>query len=134
MDLPIEKNKKKRGIKNKYREWISGYAFISLWVIGLVAFTLFPLSQAFWYSLNEASFYGNTIKTTFQWFSNFTYAFFEDAIFPTIVANYLMEIVVEVPFSICASLIIGLCEKLAKITCSSSLDCFFNALEISGLQ
>ena len=108
MDLPIKNKKHKKQLSNKHREWLSGYAFISLWLIGLLAFTLFPLGQAFWYSLNEASFYGNTIKTTFQWFDNFRYAFFEDTIFPTVVANYLMEIVVEVPFSICASLIIAM--------------------------
>lgn len=105
MDLPV---KNKKHLTNKHREWLSGYAFISLWLIGLLAFTLFPLGQAFWYSLNEASFYGSTIKTTFQWFDNFIYAFAEDTIFPTIVVNYLMEIVVEVPFSITASLIIAM--------------------------
>lgn len=110
MDLPVVK-KKKKGLSTKHREWLSGYAFISLWLVGLIGLTIFPLIQAFWYSLNDASFYGNTIKTSFQWFENFRYAFFEDTLFPTIVSNYIMEIVVQVPFSLCASLIIAMLLK-----------------------
>lgn len=98
----------KKHLSNKKREWLSGYAFISLWLIGILVFTLFPLIQAFWYSLNEAKFYGSQIQTTFQWFENFKYAFTEDIIFPTIVVNYIIEIVVDVPFSIAASLIIAM--------------------------
>ena len=118
MDLPIKEqpNKKKRQLSNKHREWLNGYAFISLWLIGLIALTIIPLGKAFWYSLNDANFYGNTIKTAFQWFANFKYAFTEDTIFPTIVVNYLMEIVVEVPFSIVASLIIAMLLN-QKIRC-----------------
>ena len=108
MDRTLENKKVKRHLSNKHREWLTGYAFISLWLVGLIVLTLFPLGQAFWYSLNEASFYSDTIKTNFHWFENFKYAFFEDTIFPTIVANYLMEIVVSTPFSICASLIIAM--------------------------
>ena len=120
MDLPIKEQpkKKRRQLSNKHREWLNGYAFISLWLIGLIALTIFPLGQAFWYSLNEANFYGNSIKTTFQWFDNFRYAFTEDTIFPTVVVNYLMEIVVEVPFSLCASLIIAMLLN-QKVKCRS---------------
>ena len=76
MDLPIKEQPKKtkKQLSNKHREWLNGYAFISLWLIGLIALTIIPLGKAFWYSLNEANFYGNTIKTTFQWFKNFSYA------------------------------------------------------------
>lgn len=100
--------KKKHQISNKHREWLSGYGFISLWLIGLLAFTLFPLLQAFWYSLNEAKFYGGSIKTTFQWFENFRYAFMTDLNFPKIFTNYLIEIIVDVPFCIVASLILAM--------------------------
>lgn len=99
---------KKHQLTNKHREWLSGYGFISLWLIGILIFTLFPLLQAFWYSLNEAKFYGSTIRTTFQWFENFRYAFMEDLIFPDIMVNYIIEIVIDVPFSITASLIIAM--------------------------
>lgn len=100
--------KPKKQLSNKHREWITGYAFIGLWLIGLLVFTLFPMAQAFWYSLNEAKFYGNTIKTTFQWFDNFKYAFVSDLNFPKIFVNYIIEIVVDVPFSIVASLILAM--------------------------
>ena len=100
--------KQKKHLSNQHREWLNGYLFISFWLVGLLILTLFPLGQAFWYSLNEAKFYGNSIKTVFQWFENFRYAFFEDILFPQILGTYLMEIVVETPFAIAASLIIAL--------------------------
>ncbi len=100
--------KQKKHLSNKHREWLSGYAFISLWLIGLLVFTLFPVAQAFWYSLNEAKFYGGSIRTTFQWFKNFSYAFTGDINFPKILTNYLIEIIVDVPFSIVASLILAM--------------------------
>lgn len=98
----------KKHLSNKHREWVSGYSFISLWLIGLIALTIVPLGQAFWYALNEAKFYGNSIKTIFLWFDNFRYAFLEDTLFPQILSTYLIEIIIETPFSIAASLIIAL--------------------------
>ena len=104
----IKLKKSKFHLSNKHREWLNGYLFISVWLIGLIVLTIIPLGQAFWYSLNEAKFYGNTIEKSFQWFENFRYAFLEDTLFPQILATYLIEIVVETPFSITASLIIAM--------------------------
>ncbi len=100
--------KKKFKIDNKKREWIGGYAFISLWLIGMIGFTIFPLFQAIFYSFNEAKFSGNKIVTSWTWFSNFAYAFTEDAKFPTMIVNYLSEIILQVPFAITIALIIAM--------------------------
>jgi ABC-type sugar transport system permease subunit len=95
-------------LSNKHREWLNGYLFAGLWIIGLLAFTIWPLIQAFYYSFNEAVFYGNSIKIQWIWFENFRYAFFEDLIFPVILINYLLEIIIDVPFAITAALIIAM--------------------------
>lgn len=100
--------KKKFKISNKKREWLSGYAFISFWMIGMIVFTLFPLLQAFYYSFNEAKFSGSQIVTKWTWFSNFTYAFTTDTKFPSMLVNYLTEIIVQVPFTITIALIIAM--------------------------
>lgn len=101
-------DKKKIKLTNKKREWISGYAFISLWLIGMIAFTIFPLFQAFFYSFSEAKFSGNQIITRWTWFENFTYAFTTDVKFTAMLVNYLTEIIVQVPFTIAVSLIIAM--------------------------
>lgn len=95
-------------IKNKTRNAITGYAFISLWLIGLVIFTIVPLGQAIFYSFNDAQFKGSGIETTWIWFDNFIYAFYEDSVFPEMLVNYLGGIIVQVPFAITAALIISM--------------------------
>lgn len=95
-------------ISNKHREWINGYLFISLWLIGLLIFTLWPLLQAFYYSFNEAVFFDGKIKLSWIWFENFRYAFFEDTIFPVILVNYLAEIIIDVPFVVTSAIIIAM--------------------------
>lgn len=100
--------KRKIKIDNKKRQWLSGYSFIALWLIGMLVFTLFPLFQAFFYSLNEAKFSGNKITTNWTWFSNFIYAFSEDTKFPTMIVDYLTEIIIQVPFTITIALIIAM--------------------------
>ena len=95
-------------VTNKMRNSIAGYGFISLWFIGLIVFTLFPLGQAIWYSFNIAEFKGSGIQTTFNGFKNFVYAFTEDSTFPQMLVTYLSSIIVQVPFSVTASLIISM--------------------------
>lgn len=42
----------------KWREWAQGYAFISLWLIGFLVFTLVPMVYSFYLSLTEWDFIG----------------------------------------------------------------------------
>ena len=100
--------KKKVRLTNKKREWLSGYLFILPWVIGVCVFTLWPIIQAFYYSFCEAVFKGNRIEATFSWFDNFKYAFATDTKFPTMLREYLLEIVVQVPFSLTFALLISM--------------------------
>lgn len=95
-------------LKRKQREWLNGYLFIGLWLIGLLVFTIFPLMQAIFYSFNHATFYAGDIKLEWIWFDNFRYAFFEDTIFPVILVNYLSEIIIDVPFAITAALLLAM--------------------------
>lgn len=88
---------------------IAGYAFISLWFIGLIVFTVVPLGQAVFYSFFETKFSGNQIIWTNNGFlSNFIYAFAEDTVFPSLVTNYLASILVQVPFLVASALILAM--------------------------
>ncbi len=42
----------------KRKRWLTGYAFISLWLFGLLAFTLLPMLYSFYISLTEWDFIG----------------------------------------------------------------------------
>lgn len=111
MNKVVETNtpiKQKKHLTERTREALTGYGFILLWVIGAIVFAAWPLIQAIYYSFCEAKFSGNTIVTTFTWFENFKYAFTEDAKFPSMLVSYLMEIVIQVPFTITISLIIAM--------------------------
>ena len=109
---PKEVSKQPKTVKhhltNTSREYITGYLFIALWLIGVLVFTLWPILQAFYYSFCDAFFKGNRIVTQFTWFNNFAYAFTKDAQFPTLLRNYALEIVIQVPFAITLALIISL--------------------------
>lgn len=101
---------------NKKREWLNGYMFISLWLIGYVIFTLVPVIQSLNYSLNEATFAGNTIKMKFIAFDNYRYAFLTDTRFPTLLVEYFRSMLISVPLSIVFALIIAMLIN-QKIKC-----------------
>ena len=42
----------------KKKQWLAGYGFISLWLIGLFVFTLIPMIYSFYISLTEWDFIG----------------------------------------------------------------------------
>ena len=107
--LKETKNAKiKKPFTNKSREALHGYFFIMLWLIGVMIFTLWPIIQAFYYSLCEATFKGSGIASEFRWFDNFIYAFSGDAKFPTMIRSYLLEIVIQVPFALTIALLIAM--------------------------
>lgn len=95
-------------ITNKYREWIWGYLFILLWLIGYLVFTLTPIIQSIYYSLNKAKFNLGGIDLEFLNFQNYRYAFLVDTTFPTLYVAYISQIIIIVPISIVFSLIIAM--------------------------
>jgi len=99
---------KKHHLTSKGREALNGYIFILPWLIGAIVFAIYPLLQALYYSFCEAKFSGNHIVTTFTFFENFKYAFTTDTTFPKLIVNYLLEIVIQVPFTITVALIIAM--------------------------
>jgi oligogalacturonide transport system permease protein len=132
--LPAKKEKHvKHRLTNRARESLSGYFFILFWIVGICVFTFWPLIQAFYYSLCEATFSGNQIVTKFQWFQNFVYAFREDSNFPSMLVSYLTEIVVQVPFTVTVSLIIAmLLNQKIKLRAMWRVIFFLPVIIISG--
>ncbi len=90
------------------KEQLTGYAFISLWLIGFILLTLYPLGRAIWLSFNTATFYQHSILTEFVFLDNFKYAFLSDELFPTICVDYFSSIIINVVFVISVSLFLAM--------------------------
>lgn len=99
---------KKLKISSRHREWLFGYLFVGLWVIGFIAFTLFPMVQSFIYSLKEVRISSDGLQiVSNQGFKNyynaFTYIYFVEALW-----NYIVNTVIIIPSIIVFSIILGI--------------------------
>lgn len=96
-------------MKTKTRENLIGYSFIIIWIVGFLAFTLYPLINSMIYSFNEVTITGRGIELKFVGLKNFAVIFsangkpFYDAL-----KNFLGEVVLRVPIILVFSIIISL--------------------------
>lgn len=95
-------------LKNKTRESLMGYGFISLWIIGFLAFTLIPLIQTAYLSFNNVKVTTEGIKTTSVGLQNYKDALLMDVTFVDTLIGYIGEIVIYVPIILVFSLAIAL--------------------------
>lgn len=94
-------------ITRKRRDAFYGYTFISLWLIGLLIFTLYPMLYALYLSFFEAYYNLQTgITTSFVGFENYFNIFRSQTLVP-LFANYVIRMVVSVPLIIVFSIIIA---------------------------
>jgi oligogalacturonide transport system permease protein len=90
------------------REWLVGYAFILLWLIGFGLFTLFPVIQSFRFSLSEVRITSGGLEIV-KWLgignyrSAFTYVYFVEALW-----IYVKNTLITIPSILFFSVIIGL--------------------------
>ena len=94
-------------VTRKRRDAFYGYMFISLWLIGLLIFTLYPMIYALYLSFFEAYYNLQTgITTTFVGFDNYFNIFRSQTLVP-LFANYVIRMLVSVPLIIVFSIIIA---------------------------
>lgn len=94
-------------VTRKRRDAFYGYMFISLWLIGLLIFTLYPMIYALYLSFFEAYYNLQTgITTTFVGFENYFNIFRSQTLVP-LFANYVIRMLVSVPLIIVFSIIIA---------------------------
>jgi multiple sugar transport system permease protein len=86
--------------KSERREFWTAMVFISPWIIGLIAFTLYPIAMSFYYSLTE---YKVIADPVFVGFANFV-NLFKDGVFLKALGNTSYIILVGVPLTMLASL------------------------------
>ena len=98
---------KYKGMTRKQRESFWGYAFIMLWVVGFLIFTLYPMFYSLYLSFHEAYYNLETgIKTTYVGFLNYLDIFRSQTLLPLFSA-YLGKIVLSVPLIVVFSILIA---------------------------
>ena len=100
----IETNIPKKKIFNrKVREGLTGYAFASLWIFGLLSFTIYPLITSIYYSFTN---YNMVDKPSFIGFSNYA-TLFTDDLFWKGFGNTMFQVVVGTIFSIVVGILVA---------------------------
>ncbi len=97
-----------RGMKHRTREALYGYAFVIVWIVGFAVFTLAPLIQTFFFSMNQVTVSATGINLNFVRWDNYTRALFTDPTFVELLIEYAIETLVSVPIILIFSLIIAL--------------------------
>jgi oligogalacturonide transport system permease protein len=95
-------------MKASTREGLTGYAFVMIWIIGFVAFMLYPLAQTFIFSLNTVTVTLTGIDLQYVKWANYTRALFADPNFVDVLINYSIQTILSVPIVVIFSLIIAL--------------------------
>lgn len=106
--MNLQKALLRREMKHRTREALYGYAFVMIWIIGFVIFTLAPLVQTFLYSLNQVTVSATGITMEPIKWENYTRALFTDPTFVELLIEYAIETLVSVPIIIIFSMIIAL--------------------------
>lgn len=97
-----------RTMKHRTREALTGYAFVAIWVVGFLIFTLLPLIQTMAYSANRVTVSATGIELEFVQWENYTRALFTDPTFLELLIEYVIETLVSVPIVLIFSMIIAL--------------------------
>ena len=106
MNLP--KISRRTGIGLSTREALFGYVFVSPWVLGFLIFTLVPLGQTIYYSLNQVTVTATGIHLDFVSWANYSRALASDPTFVELLIGYVFETLVSVPIIIIFSIIIAM--------------------------
>lgn len=99
---------KKKLISLRQKKAISGYLFISPWIIGAIIFLVVPLGQSFYYSLCNVKVSPKGRKFIFTGLQNYTDIFRVDVYFVENMVNYLLSILLSVPVIVVFALIMAI--------------------------
>jgi multiple sugar transport system permease protein len=95
---PLSPNRSER------REFWTAMVFIAPWVIGLIAFTLYPICLSFYYSLTE---YKVISEPEFIGFGNYV-RLFKDRVFVKALSNTVYIVLVGTPITLLAALTVAI--------------------------
>ena len=90
-------SRRRLGLTYRAREALGGYSFVLIWIAGFLIFTLVPLGQTLYYSLNQVTVSATGINLRFVEWNNYTRALFTDPTFTSLLIEYAIETLVSVP-------------------------------------
>lgn len=99
---------RRREMRYRTREAVYGYSFVLIWIVGFAIFTLLPLAQTLFYSVNQVTVAATGINLEFVRWQNYTRALFTDPTFVELIIGYAIETLVSIPIILIFSLIIAL--------------------------
>jgi ABC-type sugar transport system permease subunit len=97
-----------REMKFRTREALYGYSFVMIWIIGFALFTLIPLAQTFFYSMNQVTVTATGINLEFVRWNNYSRALLTDPNVVELLIEYAIKTLVSVPIVLIFSMIIAL--------------------------
>lgn len=86
------------------RNILKGLAFVSPWLIGYLAFTIYPILSSAYYSLTH---YDVIREPRFIGFTNYTDLFVNDEVFWTVIYNTLYLVIIGVPAGIVTAFLLA---------------------------
>ena len=102
------------------RNWLWGYVFIAPWIVGVCIFFLWAMVQSLQFAFHRVELSNGVVLHPLEngLFENFVKVFTTDVNFPTILANFGIGLVLQLPVIIAFSLIIALLLN-SNIRCRS---------------
>lgn len=95
--------------KRRMLEWVSGYMFISPWIVGILIFFVYAMVQSLHFSFSTVRFSGGiTFEPLANVWDNYASVFVKEINFPITIANFALGLILQLPVIIAFSLIIAL--------------------------
>ena len=95
-------------ITHKRREHMVGIAFILVWIIGYLIFTLYPVFYSLYLSFFKVQMDGQNLNLAFEGFNNYKAVFLSDPYFVEILIEYGLEMLINVSITIVFALVIAM--------------------------
>jgi multiple sugar transport system permease protein len=95
---------KRRWMSLRLRSTLKGLAFISPWILGYLAFTLYPIAASGYYSLMR---YDVIRPARFIGIENYVEAFTKDETFQLVIRNTLFMVIIGVPLALTTAFLLA---------------------------
>ena len=99
----------RKPLKRDVRQNLVGWSMLSIWALGFLAFTLYPIFTSLYYSLSDVVLSGTGIQITFVGLANYRAVFSTAAGFSFLqaVLDFAIEVLVKVPIITVFAIIIA---------------------------
>lgn len=95
-------------ITHERREHMIGIAFIFIWIVGYLVFTLYPVFYSLYLSFFKVTQDQDSLSLAFKGFENYRAVFMSDPYYVGILVEYAMEMLINVSITIVFALIIAM--------------------------